>query len=678
MRRLFALCALIAAPVLAADTWPLERTDVFASPVDLSFLNATERPAGRRGFLGVRGDRLVFADGTVARFWGTSLTAAALFGTERANVARHARRLSMLGFNLVRFHHHDSEWVEPNVFGPREAPDTRQLDPQMLERIDWWIKCLKDEGIYVWLDLHVGRRLKPGDGIAGFAEIVGERKTASLKGYSYVNPDIQEAMARFNVAYLDRVNVHTGVRYRDEPALIALLLTNENDITEHFGNLLLPEKGAAWHSRRFVDAAHSFAARHGLPVEGVLRTWEPGPSKLFLNDLEHAVNAGQIARLRELGFRIPLVSTSLWGSSPSSSLPALTAGDLIDAHAYGGRGELARDPAAQANIVHRLAAAQLLGRPVAVSEWNVERFPVADRHVVPLYVAASASHQGWDAVLQYAYAQIPLDGGGKPSNWHAFNDPALLSTLPAAALAYRRGDVREADTLYVFKPDRHQLFAQRISAETSPALRTAAERGRLAIALPVVPELPWLLPVPIPAGATIISDLRQPVAAPTSGEITSDSGELRRNWAQGFVVVDTPMTQAAMGELGGRELVLGDTMVALRTGSATVAVQSLDGRPIRSSRRLLVSLAGTSLPQSDTDPLFRTEPVLGTLSIRGRADLRDYTHGADRRTPSPRIVFDGRRHIIALDGSVRQLVLSTVPGPGRPGSEAGRPTRKSR
>ena len=41
----------------------------------------------------------------------------------------------------------------------------------MLEKLDWWIKCLKDEGIYVWLDLHVGRRVKAADGIDGFAEI---------------------------------------------------------------------------------------------------------------------------------------------------------------------------------------------------------------------------------------------------------------------------------------------------------------------------------------------------------------------------------------------------------------------------------------------------------------------------------------------------------------------------
>ena len=39
------------------------------SPVDLSFLNADDRPAGRHGFVKADGDRLVFEDGTPARFW---------------------------------------------------------------------------------------------------------------------------------------------------------------------------------------------------------------------------------------------------------------------------------------------------------------------------------------------------------------------------------------------------------------------------------------------------------------------------------------------------------------------------------------------------------------------------------------------------------------------------------
>src|SRR5262249_8680899 len=51
-----------------------------SAPVDLSFLNLPERPAGKHGFLKVVKDSLIFEDDTRARFWGTNLTANALFG----------------------------------------------------------------------------------------------------------------------------------------------------------------------------------------------------------------------------------------------------------------------------------------------------------------------------------------------------------------------------------------------------------------------------------------------------------------------------------------------------------------------------------------------------------------------------------------------------------------------
>ena len=68
----------------------------------------------------------------------------------------------------------------------------------MLEKLDWWIKCLKDEGIYVWLDLDTQRFFKAGDDIDHFAEISKGKPAADVKGFNYVNASIQDAMQRFN------------------------------------------------------------------------------------------------------------------------------------------------------------------------------------------------------------------------------------------------------------------------------------------------------------------------------------------------------------------------------------------------------------------------------------------------------------------------------------------------
>src|SRR6185436_2462417 len=235
---------------------------------------------------------------------------------------------------------------------------------------------------------------------------------------------------------------------------VAVLLTNENDITQHFGNALLPNRAVPQHTAVYMLEAQKFAALHRLPRDRVWRSWEPGPSKLFLNDLERRFHAEMISRLRGQGLKVPIATTSTWGSNPLTSLPALTAGDIVDAHTYGGSGELERSPLYAPNLAHWMAAAQVAGKPLTVSEWNVSPFPVPDRHSIPVYLAAHAAHQGWSSVLQYAYAQSPLNSAARASNTHAFNDPGLLATLPAAALAYRRGDVARARTLYVFAVDK--------------------------------------------------------------------------------------------------------------------------------------------------------------------------------------------------------------------------------
>jgi hypothetical protein len=655
------------------SSWPEGILDPTTSPVDLSFLNAAEIPAGRHGFLKTRGDKLVFEDGTVARFWGTSVTAYSLFGTSPDNVKKQAHRLSELGFNLVRLTHHDSDWVHPNIFGDAQMSDTGTLSAAMLEKLDWWMKCLKDEGIYIWLDLEEGRRFKPGDQIAGFAEIKQGKPTAGLSGYSYVDQAIQTAMKRFNDVYLSHKNRFTGLRYKDDPAIAVVLITNENDLTNHFGNALLPNKDVPRHAAVYMRLAEEFAERHSLPRDQVWRAWEPGPSKLFLNDLEQRFDLDMSGELRSMGVKSLIVPTSTWGLNPLSSLPALTVGDIIDVHSYGGVGELERNPIYEANLVHWIAAAHVVGRPLSVSEWGLDaRGALApDRQDIPLYVAASAAMQGWDALMFFAYSQEALEEGrSTPSVYQAYDDPALIASLPAAALLYRQGHVREATTTYVFVPNEHLLFYQAESPANSLALRTASERGRFLIAMPDVPELPWLDKSAVPAGARIIRDVHESQIAADSTQVVSDSGELRRDWKEGIFAIDTPRTQAVMGRIGGKAITLTDVEADVTTANALIAVQSLDGKPLRQSQRIMISVAARSMPRSDTLLPFYSEPVEGRILVAAAPGLglsaRDGRDGEVRQLTA---AYRHGRYVVALDRSLRSCWLLL---------EGGRPRKSAR
>lgn len=600
-----------------AATVPGQMPDVIDATlqdVDLSFLNAAERPAGRHGFVKARGDKLVFDDGSVARFWGTNITAATLFQSDRESVVRHARRLSRLGFNLVRLHHHDSFWSQPNIFG-MNAASTHEPDPAMLDKIDWWVKCLKDEGIYIWIDLHVQRALTRADGVEHFDEVLKDDAAAELKGFSHVNPSIEQAMQHFNEAYLGHVNPYTRRALKDEPAVAAMLITNENDVTQHHANALLPNRKVPWHTARYMGEARRFARANSLDEDKTWRSWEYGPSRLFLNDLEHAFGVRMVSHLRAFGVKVPIATTSLWGGQPVS-LPALSAGDIVDVHAYEKPGFLGHDPSKEASQLGMAAAAQLSGMPTTLSEWGMDSLKSPDRHVLPLVVSAFASHQGWDAALHYAYAQSALQSPGAPSPWHAYNDPSRLAILPAAALMYRLQHVREGAATTVFAPSANELFMSPTPPAVMRAIGQAAEQGRVVMVLPAVPSLPWLKPSPATSQATPMAE------ASTAAEyVASKTGEIARRWKRGIFTVDSPRTQAIAGRCAGEPVALSHTRFKLLSATASAAVQSLDDQPIASSNHLLVSLATDSSPQRPDQLPFMAAPVHGEVEIEAQPGL---------------------------------------------------------
>ncbi|UCE47608.1 MAG: cellulase family glycosylhydrolase, partial [Phycisphaerales bacterium] len=193
------------------------------SPVDLSFLN--HKPAGRFGFVRAEGDKLVFENGQQVRFWGGNIAAYAIFA-DREHIRTQAKRIAQLGYNLMRIHHHDSMgWVGRTVIEDKSRADSQHLDAEVMDRLDYWIKCLRDEGVYIWLDLHVGRLFKAGDRIgAGFAEMQrrSKRDGAEGKGFCYFNERIEQLMKDFNAKYMTHVNRYTSLAYKDDPAIMGL------------------------------------------------------------------------------------------------------------------------------------------------------------------------------------------------------------------------------------------------------------------------------------------------------------------------------------------------------------------------------------------------------------------------------------------------------------------------
>jgi Cellulase (glycosyl hydrolase family 5) len=604
------------------------------SPVDLSILNKDARgkvlPAGNRGFITANGDQLGFVYGKPSKFnpvkfWGANIQASALFNTDDGNIALHAKRIAQLGFNLVRIHHHDSEWVNPNIF--RTVDNTLELSPKALNKLDRWIYSLKREGVYVWLDLHVGRAFTINDGIDNFNDFAKGKSRAEAKGFNYYNDSIQRRMQQFNEAYLNHVNSYTKLAYKNDPAIVGALLTNENDLSFHFGNALLGDKGVPIHNAIFTQDAKQFAGLYGLPLNKTLMTWVMGESKLYLNDVEHRFNQKMLDHLDLLGVKALVATTNSWGAMGLYGLASLTDGDIIDVHSYGSAEEFNYNPRYNPGFLSRVAAAQVTGKPLSVTEWNIDPFPADDRFTAPIFTASLASLQGWDAMMLYGYSQTELNGNTKTgSNWSAFNDPAMMGMMPAAALLYRQNHVSVAKQSYELKLGRNDFFFKNNDATTSKTIRTLLETSRLTIGMPDAPELPWLKNNVVASSSAIpVADPDKDFIPAGQNYVESDTNELKRDWELGIHTINTEKSQISSGWIGGKAITLDDVAFNITTKKAVVAVQSLEDRPIFKSTKIFITAMARSQLSNGANLPFLSEPVLGTIAVHAPAGLSLYT-----------------------------------------------------
>lgn len=625
---LFLLVAPAATEKLEQPRWYEDPLFGFGYP-DVEGVDTNHRPAGKHGFVEVRGESLAFADGTPVKFWGVNLQAYALFRSGREAACKHAHRLAKLGVNLVRFHHMDSAWVKPNIF-QNGADNTLILSMKSLDSIDLWVKCLKDEGIYLWFDFHVGRGFTVNDEIDGFLDASKGKNKSELKGFNYFNEDISKAMLSFTQKLLEHKNPYTNLQYKDEPAIIAGLITNENDLTHHFGNALLETKGVPQHHALYRKAAQDISSELNLDLGRSLQSWKMGDPKIFLNHSEYQFNRHMIGRLRESGFKPPIVTTSSWGGMGIVGLPSLSYGDIVDVHYYSDGNELTKDPNFNPGIQHWLAAAQVTGKPVSVSEWNLQPFPEESRHQLPTMLASLGALQGWDILILYGYAQAPLNRDNKGNNWTSYLDPSLMAVMPAASILFREGHVKGAEKHFRLGLPAEVFFDEPISPKNSISIRSLAEQSKFTVDVDYDQVLPWLgspescsPELVAKSKCEVIHSYERNHLAAGHSTVTSDTNEISRDWNKGLHLIETEKSVVISGSLGRNgKINVPPITVEIDNSSASVAVQALDQKPIGQSNRLLITAIGNSRPSDLRGLPYQIESLHGNISLKMEGEYR--------------------------------------------------------
>ncbi len=658
-------------PKVDTSTWfpcPIAWNDgiVAGSALDLSGLN--DPPAGKHGFLTCRDGRFAFQRGGPVRFWGTN---AALHGPFPAkdDAPGIARCLARQGVNLVRLHLYAV--YEDTLIAPDGS-----LNPDALDRFEFFIAQLKENGVYTYMDLNDGMFY---DRLAGRKLPAGNNE---LKFVSLFDPELIEAQQKLARMLFGHLNPYTKLRMCDDPAVALYEITNENSLTMGWGELRKRCPEPYYTALRGRWAA--WLKEQGKPDRDLpINLGEHGgdaDSLRFAAELQRRYLETMRDYLRDLGVKAPICGTNI--TFTPADLWASQGMDYTNDHAYADHPNVRVRPMTYHNrptvssaawslpMIPSFARADLAGKPVVASEWNYCHPNDYRCEGLPL-MAAHAAYQDWDGLLFYC-ATGSFDGG----RWQRFHDnPGILvhsqQTDPATwglsqlcGLLYRRGDVRPAERVIRLRYGPEQLWSGRSALATLPFLPALA---RVETELVTEPATWPMAEVPATPAEAYADACRRLGSQGGPSLVVSDTGELRRDTAAGLLTVDTPRTQLATGFLSKLDAVrLGRLTIRCATRFATIGLTSLDGQPLeRSGRMLLVAVANARntgqvaeagrLESGGQAPVL-AEPVTATVSLQADAPRRLRVLALDTLTGQPTGPVP-----VSAEGESLTLALPTEP-----------------
>lgn len=565
-------------------------------PLDLSFVYKNEKPAGRHGFLEADGASFVFEDGTPGRFWGTNFNGGANF-PEFDYSEKVARRLSKIGVNIVRFHQLDAEWDTPNLFSfsnGKRCDKTTELDTESMKRLDYLIFCLKEQGIYVYIDIFTYRKFKTGDGVENAPALAD-----AAKPYSGYNRRLIELQKKLAYDIWNHYNPYTDLYYKDDPVFVMCEVVNESDL---FSRSISTEP----YLSEFRELFKVWLAEKGINLDAYTCDVNGGDESLiqFKIELQEKYYTEMTGYMKKIGVKIPLTGTN-WSINKACAKTQLIT-DFTDSHVYyydWRWGEFKKSCMNKAITetpdcgFGMLSTMRVADKPFFVSEWDMP-WPNEYRAESPLLFAAVGSFQGWSGFTIHTYAynarlmymnilgkEVSSDTIGnvpyREGIFSTWNDPAKFGLFYHAALITRRGDVPVSCKLT-------KINTERMSGSGGAAFTASSEQNRIACSYNG-------------EGA----DENTPLTDIDSGEVRSDNGCLYRSWRKRYGTIDTDRTKCAYGFLGENgKIQLEGMSFECTTDFAVLALSSLTDTPLCETDNILFTAVGRA---KNTDAVFEGE-----------------------------------------------------------------------
>ena len=637
-----------AAQADVAATWAFTPPrDEFSADSLLDLRSLNERTAGETGFVRVdaRGD-FIRGDGQPIRFWAVNsdvarepFVAKPLGPKTAPDLTRHARFLAKRGVNLVRQHR--------QISPPTSAPigDINRAERDAIWRM---VAAMRTEGIYSVISPYWAGPMKFSKdwAVAGGAD-------QSAFGLLFFDPVLQGAYKSWLKQLFTEKNPYSGVPLARDASVALVQIQNEDSLLFWtVGGIKGPQRAALetryaqFAAGKHGSAAKALAAWGGDSVAGdapdegrlaLINLWELTQSARALRLAEQTefyartmweFNRMIVAYLRdELGVG-SLINAGNWKTASAVRLGdverwSYTAADVDAANVYTaglhegpnrGWAVMPGDRYTSESVLRNpkllpINLKQTAGRPMLVTEgaWVMPNAYAAEG---PFLISAYASLTGIDGYFWFSTGDEgwapPQSANGylaSQQKW-TFATPEMLGSFPAAALAYRRGDVQRGAPVVIENRSLADLWTRKtpvITEEPShdPNRDSSDIAERSSIQTGVPGEAFLIGPGQVAFDADPAKSKQAPLGKWMSADaLRSNTGEIVMSPRLGRCTVDAPRVQgvAAHFDAATATTRLTDVQFTSRNTYGAAMAISLDDEPLRRSHRVLVQYATQSRP----------------------------------------------------------------------------------
>ena len=607
----------------------------------------------------------------------------------KQHIEEYASQLRLQGYNMARLHYLDSILMN----GSKKA---LEFNPVNLDKFDYYVYCMKKNGIYLNLDAMCSR----------YGYDLGNTWYPDNSGRNfgfdiYFKENVRENWRKGVGKLLTHLNPYTKTRLAEDPVLAVVNGKNEQEFAlmawryPKNAHYMLP----SW--REFLKQRYRTPDAYGKVWKRTVKSWNDVPIftqeeatardrrgediARYKTGLDLRMYAWYVKELRKMGY--PGIVTNFDMGQNLRYIALRKDFQAVGMHSYHGHPstesgtEQTIDQSsslANANGMFRgINSARITGKPLLITEygivfWNQYRYEQA------FSTAAYAAFQDHSATTVHSQS-VTILPEAKIRPFGCGNDPIIRASEFLTAYLFRRGDVKVAGTHIRLDLDSEKMFRSftaldgihhghsrlclltGVSCAVDPDFPVRKNEFALSTAggASVITRPGYTMAVDRPDAPfdidTILRELKKQNLFPKNNRTNAIAGifensnnELYLDVRKHFLSVDTPKLQGICAEAGTSPVRLKDLTISDLTTRGNVALVSIDNRKLSDSQRMVLVYATNAL---NTGMVFLSKDMR-ILKDHGRTPVLVET-GSFRFRLANRNAEKLHLYALATDGSRR-------------------------